>query len=510
MLLRLLIIGRIMTRERLEELLPRKRWPFPLRQLFWLYPWNWMPSSAPRGERLRKALEALGPIAIKFGQALSTRRDLLPADIATELAKLQDQAPPFSGKHAAQIVQTALGAKLSDVFAQFDLQPLASASVAQIHPATLPDGQQVIVKVLRPDIHRQVRHDLEMLASLAKWAHRLMPVLRPLKPREVVAEYAQAVHEELDLRIEAANTTRLKRNFRNSSLLYVPKVHWAYVRANVAVMERIQGIAVDDAQGIDKHQLNRKYLAETGVRIFFTQVFKDNFFHADMHPGNVYLNTDNPQTPNYIALDCAVMASLDEREQYYLARNLLAIFQQDYQLAAELLVQCGWVASHTRISDLARALSAVCSPILNRPLGEISFGNLLVEFFATARRFDLQMRPELMLLQKTLLQVEGLGRQLYPMLDLWSIGRPFLQKWLRRRYAPARIYRRAQRDLPIILSTVRALTGNFAKWQTRSGHLSSEEDTARWMRMQNRYTCLMLLLWLTTTALLIVLLLRLT
>lgn len=495
MLARLLVVCWIIARYRLDKLLPKTPWSLPARQLLWLFPARWVPKRGGRGLRIRKSLEAIGPIAVKFGQALSTRRDLLAEDIAVELAKLQDRAPPFSGKLARQIARDALGGKLHSAFARFELKPLASASIAQIHPATLHSGESVVVKILRPDIHRQVERDLRLLESMAGLVDRLAPQLRRLKPREIVTEYAQAVREELDLRVEAANTSRLRKNFENSPLLYVPKVYWDYVHENVMVMERIEGIPVDDSDGIDKAGLNRKHLAETGVRIFFTQVFRDNFFHADMHPGNVYLSTKNPDRPNYIALDCAVMASLSERELYCLARILLAIFQQNYQLVAELQMRFGWVPRNTRIDELARALSAVCSPIFDRPLGEISLGKLLLQLFSTAKRFDMRMQPELILLQKTLLQIEGLGRQLYPMLDLWSIGRPFLQRWLRRRYSPNNLYRLGQREIPLILASLPRVSDYLAQWQDNMQHgpeTGTQREMKRLLVMQSRWMFAML------------------
>ena len=490
MVVRLLTVGGVVARYHLDNLIPRSAWPPLLRQLLWVFPRRWLPARGERGERLRHALETLGPIAIKFGQALSTRRDLLPADIANELAKLQDHAPPFSGQLATRMIQSSLGRKLNEIFSEVDAEPIASASVAQIHAAVLKNGDKVIIKILRPNIHSQIERDLGLLASIAKFMDVLMPQVRALRLPEVVSEYSQAVYEELDLRIEASNTERLRRNFKNSPILYVPKVYWEHVHERCIVMERIQGVAVDNADAIDTHQLNRKYLAETGTQIFFMQVFRDNFFHADMHPGNVYISTNDKERPNYIALDCAVMASLSEHEQYYLARILLAIFQQDYLLAAELQLHAGWVGEHTKVAELARVLGTVCTPIFNQPLGNISFGVLLAEILKTAKKFDMRMRPELVLLQKTLLQVEGLGRQLYPMLDLWSIGKPFLSKWLRQRYAPANIYRRAKRDLPLIMSALPKLPAYLESQSAKGKRKTSHEDMMYWMRAQQKWMAL--------------------
>ena len=412
------------------------------------------PATPASARRLRQALEAIGPLAVKFGQAISTRRDLLPEAMAAELSVLQEQARPFAAEEAVAVIETSLAAPLDDLFRFFDRRPLAAASVAQVHAATLKDGREVVVKVLRPNIERLVERDLKLLGDAARWLRRLAPASARLEPEAVVREYAQAVRDELDLRIEAANTAQLRREFIDSPLLHVPQVHWDLCRRNVLVMERTHGVAVDQIETLRQKGVDMRQLAINGAEIFFIQVFENNFFHADMHPGNVHVNLDNPSNPNYIALDCAVMGNLSDNDLYYLARNMLAIFQRDYRLVAQLHLQCGWVPPHTDLRALEIAVRTVCEPVFAKPLGEISLGHLLVDLFATARRFDMRVQPALVLLQKTLLQIEGLGRQLYPQLNLWDIGQPFLEGWLRRRYSPKTLYDRLSRQLPGMLETL--------------------------------------------------------
>ena len=447
LLLRFFRILAVTARYRLDALfvpfLPRG-----LRLLFALSPLRLIPARSSRSVRLRRALEALGPIAVKFGQALSTRRDLLPGDIAQALSCLQDQVPPFPSEQARAIVAQALGAQPEALFQRFDETPLASASVAQIHGAVLQDGREVVVKVLRPDVEASVRQDLALLFTAACWLERLLPASRRLRPVAVVEEYRNSLLKELDLRIEAANTSQLRRNFVASPLLYVPEVHWDYTCREVLVLERIQGVPVDDLASLRARGVDLRKLAERGAEIFFIQVFEHNFFHADMHPGNVYVSTDAPDNPHYIALDCAVIGSLERADLYYLARNLLAIFRRDYREVAELHLECGWIPSHVRLHELETAVRTVCEPLFARPLGEISLGRALVDLFAIARRFDMEVQPALVLLQKTLLQVEGLGRQLYPALNLWDVGHPLLEDWLRKRYSPTALYRLLRRRLP--------------------------------------------------------------
>jgi ubiquinone biosynthesis protein len=434
-LLRALKIARTAIRYRLDSFVDARLLPWPLRFVFALIPGRPV-SNDDRAVRLRLALEALGPIFIKFGQMLSTRRDLLPPDIAEELAKLQDKVPPFPGEVAKAIVEHELKKSVSELFASFDIEPLASASIAQVHAATLKDGKEVVVKVVRPDIEPIILQDIELMFMLARLLAKIHPDGRRLRPVEVVEEYRHTIIDELDLQREAANTSQLRRSFLDSGVLYVPEVFWDYTRRNVFVMERIYGIPVTDVDALRAQNTNMKLLAERGVEIFFTQVFRDSFFHADMHPGNIFVSREHPENPTYIGIDCAIIGSLSESDLYYLARNLLAIFQRDYRLVAELHVECGWVPPQTRVHDFEAAIRSVCEPVFEKPLGEISFGQLLVYLFSTARRFDMQVQPSLVLLQKTLLNIEGLGRQLYPELDLWQTAQPFLEQWLRERYSP--------------------------------------------------------------------------
>ena len=447
-MLRFFIILWLAARFRLDELLLPLPLPRLIRILLLLSPLRLIPRHEATAVRLRKALEHIGPIGIKFGQALSTRRDLLPADLADELSRLQEHAPPFSVAEVSAIIVSELGKPPEQLFRHFDQTPLAAASVAQVHGAILNDGSEVIVKILRPNIRTLVERDLNLLHTAASLIEKLIAGTRLIKPVQVVEEYRQAVRSELDLRIEAANTALLGRHFRDSQLLYVPKIHWDYCTLSVMVAERIHGVPVDHVEKMQELGVDFQCLAERGLEIFFTQVFENNYFHADMHPGNIYVDVSDPAYPSYFALDCAVMGSLTEADLYYLARNLLAIFQQNYRLVAELHIECGWVAPDVSVTALEEAVRTVCEPVFNRPLEEISFGHLLVDLFATARRFKAEVQPSLIMLQKTLLQVEGLGRRLYPQLDLWAIGRPFLTKWVRKRYSPIGLYRQIKDRIP--------------------------------------------------------------
>lgn len=446
---RLLAIVWIFCRYRLDTLIPTSSLPLRAKIILALGPWRLMPTpKESRGARLRLALESLGPIFIKFGQILSTRRDLLPADVSEELTYLQDRVPPFSSELAVAVIEKALGQPVAELFASFDNQALASASIAQVHAATLPDDKQVVVKVVRPGIEKVIEQDLRLLTTLARLVQRLFPDGRRLRPVEVVEDYRLTIYDELDLQREGANTSQLRRNFAHSEILYVPDVYWDYTRRNVLVMERIHGIPVTDVDTLKAQGTDMKKLAERGVEIFFTQVFRDSFFHADMHPGNIFVAEGRPQSPQYIAIDCAIIGSLSDFDQYYLARNLLAIFQRNYREVAELHVECGWVPPDTRVHEFEAAIRSVSEPIFEKPLSEISFGQLLVYLFQTARRFDMEVQPSLVLLQKTLLNVEGLGRQLYPQLDLWATAMPFLEQWVKDRYAPQSLLRRMSHRLP--------------------------------------------------------------
>jgi len=446
---RILTIIAASARYRLDLLVEPETLPAPLGLFIRFSPLRLLPAPRrSRGERLRLALESLGPIFIKFGQLLSTRRDLIPPDIADELARLQDQVPPFASERAIAIIEQALGRPVAELFTEFSPQALASASVAQVHTARLPGGRDVVVKVLRPGIESVIRQDVALLFALARLVEHYVPDGRRLRPVEVVEDYSNTIFDELDLKREGANTAQLRRNFLDSELLYIPEVFWDYTRRNVLVTERIHGIPVTDVAALRAQGTDMKLLAERGVEIFFTQVFRDSFFHADMHPGNIFVSREHPERPQYIGIDCAIIGSLSRFDQYYLARNLLAIFRRNYREVAQLHVECGWVPPHTRVHEFESAIRSVCEPIFEKPLAEISFGQLLVYLFQTARRFDMQVQPSLVLLQKTLLNIEGLGRQLYPQLDLWTTAKPYLEKWVRERYSPRSLFKQLRYKLP--------------------------------------------------------------
>ena len=456
---RLLVIQRVLVRHGLDDFIAATHLYRPLRFLLYLLPWNWFPRdrNEPRGVRLRLALEELGPIFVKFGQALSTRPDLLPADIAVELAKLQDQVPPFPGAEARAIINRAYGRPLEEVFATFEEKALAAASIAQVHVATLRNGQEVVVKVLRPDMAQVIGRDLEVLHALAALAQRYWVEGRRLRPVEVVREYEKTILYELDLMREAANTAQLKRNFAGSPLLYVPEVYWDFCRVNVMVMERIHGVPISDVARLRSLKTNIAKLAENGVEIFFTQVFRHNFFHADMHPGNIFVLADDPENPRYAAVDFGIVGTLSPRDQYYLAESFLAFFERDYHRVAKLHVDSGWVPPETRVDEFESAVRTVCEPIFNKPLKDISFGQVLLRLFETARRFNMEIQPQLVLLQKTLLNIEGLGRQLYPELDLWKTAQPILREWMRERVSGRAIVDRLRTQLPELAEAAKAL-----------------------------------------------------
>lgn len=447
-LIRLIRIAWILSRYRLDTLLNHQQVPWPIRFSLWFFPLRWViPARGSDGRRLRQALEDLGPVFVKFGQILSTRRDLLPPEMAEELAYLQDRVPAFPGKRARQLIEDALGAPIDALFQTFDESPMASASVAQVHAATLPDGESVVVKVIRPTIRRVILNDLRLMELMARIVNTI-PDGRRLRPIEVVDDFRKTILDELDLLREAANMATLRRNFQGSESLYVPWVHWEYTRRTVLTMERISGIPVADVDQLQQAGINMKLLAERGVEIFFTQVFRDSFFHADMHPGNIFVNREHPESPQYIGIDCGIVGSLSREDQSYLAQNLLAFFNRDYYRVAELHVESGWVPAHTRVNEFEAAIRSVCEPIFEKPLAEISFGLLLVRLFQTARRFDMTVQPQLVLLQKTLLNIEGLGRQLYPQLDLWSTAKPFLESWVREQVGPGRFIKAVQQHGP--------------------------------------------------------------
>ena len=393
-----------------------------------LFPTLWFRNTKlSRGERIRKTFEELGPIFVKLGQTISTRKDLLPDDIAEELVKLQDKVPPFPGEEEKKIIEVALDNKIENIFTDFEIKALASASVAQVHTAKL-DSNEVVIKVLRPGIEKTIIKDISLMYFIANTVDKIWEESKRLKPVEIVSEYEKVIFGELDLVKEASNANLLKRNFNNSSFLYVPEIYFDYTRKNILVMERIFGIQISDKEELKKHNINIKRLAEKGTEIFFTQVFQHNFFHADMHPGNIFVSYENPEDPKYCAVDFGIMGSLSESDQKYLALNFQAFFQRDYKKVAELHVDSGWVGEDTRISELENSIRSVCEPIFEKPLKDISFGNVLLQLFSVARLYDMQVQPQLVLLQKTLLNIEGLGRDLYPDLDLWVTAKPFFEK----------------------------------------------------------------------------------
>ncbi len=404
----------------------------------------WRDLSAPRAVRLRHALETLGPIFVKFGQVLSTRRDLIPPDIAEELARLQDRVPPFPGTDAQRILREVYGKPLEQVFARFDTEPIASASVAQVHLAQLPDGTEVAVKVLRPGIAPVINKDVALLDAGAMLLELLWSDGKRLKPREVVAEFARHLEDELDLMREAANANQLRRNFLHSPLLVVPEIYWDYCSTQVMVMERMHGLPVSAVERLRAQGVDIPKLARAGVEIFFTQVFRDGFFHADMHPGNILVTPEG----QYVALDFGIMGTLTDVDKHYLAQNFIAFFRRDYRRVAEVHVESGWAPPGTRVDEFETAIRAVCEPIFDKPLKEISFGKVLLRLFQTSRRFNIEIQPQLVLLQKTLLNIEGLGRDLDPELDLWSTAKPYLERWMSEQVGWRGLVRRIGEELP--------------------------------------------------------------
>jgi len=449
-LLRLLRLARILDigiRFGLDEFVlahARTRWllKFVQTMLFW------RTLGEPRAVRLRMALETLGPIFVKFGQVLSTRRDLLPADIADELARLQDQVPPFSTEFAHAQLERAFGRPVAKVFEQFEPLPVASASIAQVHFAVLPGGRECAVKILRPNMQQAIERDVALLDSAALLIELLWVDGRRLKPREVVAEFAKHLNDELDLMREASNASQLRRNFAGSSLLMIPEIYWDYCSASVMVMQRISGIPISQVERLRAAGADIPRLARSGVEIFFTQVFRDGFFHADMHPGNIFVSTDTDARGQYVAVDFGIMGTLTDVDKNYLAQNFLAFFQRDYKRVAQAHLEAGWVPADTRVDEFENAIRAVCEPVFDRPLKDISFGRVLLRLFQTSRRFHVEIQPQLVMLQKTLLNVEGLGRQLDPELDLWKTAKPFLERWTSEQLGWRGVLRNLQNEAP--------------------------------------------------------------
>lgn len=452
----LLRIARTMRRYGLDDVLAQSA---AIRRYTWAF--KLLPVSRkdvkdlPRGVRFRLALESLGPVFIKFGQALSTRPDMLPPDIAEELAKLQDQVPPFSGEEAVKLIEVAYGESVEQRFASFDPEPIAAASVAQVHYATLKSGEEVIIKVLRPDILPLIDRDIALLYKLADLALKYWPDARRLRLDEIVQDYDATIHDELDLMREAANASQLRINFLNSDLIYVPEVYWDHCQTNVMCMERIDGIPIRDVDAIKAAGIDMKKLGHDGVEIFFTQAFRDGFFHADMHPGNIFVGQDG----QYRAVDFGIMGSLSDMDKRYLAENLLAFFNRDYKMVADSHIRAGWVPPGTSATDFESAIRTVCEPIFARPIKEISFGKFLMSLFRTAQRFDMPVQPQLVLLQKTLLNIEGLGRTLYPELDLWETAKPFLERWMHEQVGPKAAIRTLRNELPRLFTMLPQLPG---------------------------------------------------
>lgn len=450
-------IQRVIVKYALEEVFLNSSPVRPLRHIFALSPTRWVSAetrSLPRGQRIRLALEELGPVFVKLGQVLSTRRDLLPDDIGGELTLLQDRVKPFDSELARQQIETSLNDTVEVLFKSFELEPIASASIAQVHGAVLHNDKQVVVKVLRPGIRETIGRDISLMYVLASMVSAVLHDGRRLRPKEVVAEYERTIYGELDLVAEATNAVVLRNNFKDSKELYIPEIYWEMTRSDVMVQERISGIPIRDTEAMQAIGMNMKKLAEHGVEIFYTQVFDHNFFHADMHPGNIFVSRDTPEHPQYIAVDFGIVGSLTDEDQRYIGENLLAFFQRDYRRVAQLHIDSGWVPRHTRVSELEAGVRAVCEPIFDKPLSEISFGEVLLQLFHVARRFEMEVQPQLVLLQKTLLNIEGLGRQLYPELDIWATGKPFLQRWVVKSNNPKTVIKRFVDQAPAILKAM--------------------------------------------------------
>lgn len=467
---------------------------------FLLSPWNRrISTSIATGERICQALTELGPIYVKFGQLLSTRRDLLPLDIAVALAKLQDNVDPFDGEEAKDIVESALGESIQEHFSDFNTTPIASASIAQVHEATLKTGEEVVIKVLRPDIELIISKDLRLLTTIANWLHSYLPQSERFKPREVVRDYKQTILAELNLLNEARNAERLRGLWHGSELLYVPHIHNEFSHQKVLVIERIYGIPIMDLDALHDAGTNMELLAERGVEIFFTQVFRDSFFHADMHPGNIFVDINDPQNPRYMAVDFGIMGTLNAQDQRYLAENFIAFFNRDYRQVAQLHVDSGWVPPETSVEEFEKTIESVCEPIFGKPLEEISFGYLLINLFETAQKFNMPVQPQLVLLQKTLLYIEGLGRELYPQLDLWKTAKPFLEDWLKERMSVKTLLREIMQKAPLwrekmpeipdlIYSNLKQAQQNQTLIEQQSKLLQSQiEQTARHNRAQFYY-----------------------
>ena len=459
-LIRTLALLRVFIRHRLDVPLLRLPIPFALRLLIWCMPWRLLiAAKGSEPERVKQALIDLGPVFVKFGQLLATRRDLLADEWVEPLASLLDKVPPFPGAQAQLIIEQAIGQPVNDAFKEFQQQPLASASVAQVHAARLSSGESVVVKVIRPGIQKIMRRDIRMMRAVAGVINTWVPDLRRLRASDVIDEFEKTLYDELDLQREAANASQLRRNFEDSELLYIPKIYWDYTNRKVLVQERIFGVPVNDIEAIESAGIDRKELARVGVEIFFTQVFRDSFFHADMHPGNIFVNPATPSKPQYMAVDFGIVGTLTREDQAYLARILLAFFERDYHKIAQLHVDCGWLPEDTAVNEFEAAIRSVSEPIFAKPLAEISFAQVLLGLFQTARRFNMQVQPQLVLLQKTMLNIEGLGRQLYPQLDLWETAAPILRQWYKQQIHPKQVVNQLKDNWPDLAQQLPQLPG---------------------------------------------------
>ena len=494
--LRALGIARVLLKHRLDGLLENTvfgKWLWLLRPFT---PARREEDGLPRGQRLRFALQELGPIFVKFGQILSTRRDLLPPDVADELALLRDQVAPFPGALAIAEIERALGKPVAELFARIDTTPLASASIAQVHAASLHDGREVVVKVLRPDIREQIEADIALLRSLAGLADRHYPNAEKIRPQEIVSEIETTLHAELDFLREGGNASLMRRLWANSDELTVPEVHWTLSSETVLTLERVYGIGSDDIAALDAAGIDRKALAAKGVRVFYTQVFRDNFFHADAHSGNIWVDITRKDNPRFIALDFGIVGQLSARDQYFLAENFMAIFQRDYRRIAELHVEAGWMPAHMRLDELEAATRSVCEPYFTRPLSEISLAEVLIKLFRTAQRYELTVQPQLILLQKTLLNVEGVARLLDPTLDIWAVAKPVLEDILRERYSPRTLFAEFRKRLPELVTQAPDMPRLLRDWLaqqvngTHSLHMHSNElaELAKISRAGQRQT----------------------
>jgi len=476
---RLLNISYVLLKHGLDEIVSETHLFRGLRFMVFFSPFRYTSTrQKPRAIRIREALEELGPIFVKFGQLLSTRPDIFPEDIIKELRLLQDQVPPFSGQLATRMVEAALGQPLDHYFQIFDKEALASASVAQVHAATLLDGRTVVVKVLRPHVQRIVQGDIALLKTIANLAQRYSKRARQFKPREIVFEFEKALTFELDLMREGANASQLRRNFTSSRLLYVPKIYWEFSKNNILVMERIYGIPIHQISFLKQQGFNLKKIAEACVEVFFTQVFRDCFFHADMHPGNLLVSQNSPQIPSLIAIDFGIMGSLNPADQRYLAENFLAFFKRDYRRVAELHLKSGWIPANTRLDEFEASIRTVCEPMFEQPIREISIGKLLLRLFQTAAQFEINIQPQLILLQKTLLNIEGLARALYPDLDLWQTARPLLENWMKTQVGPRAFFRELKNNSPYFLEKLPELPELLYRFLSKQATGSSEDGYA--------------------------------